>query len=306
MDAGLAQAREALQSAGRYSRALVVQGNAGGSFRLEPATLDDVPELARLNLSVRLDMADCEAALLDPETGFARRGGFFKVMGADDLRRCLRDERSLIFVLRDVSAGEDTRRIVASLWVSLEDLGFVEHSASLIRSLHEHPALAAALREGRVCYARELIVARDAPRFISPDAALFSGSFSSLHATGFAYALSEVYRVVDYCTGTSPTEAGPESSECGHAVNILNEAALHSVAEAGGLRIARNRPRKLDFEGGLSVTIEPEVILFDFAVTLPVLAKRLQEQETVLDVLAGGEQDGSDAYRKEADGSCHV
>ncbi|MDR1089422.1 MAG: hypothetical protein LBL23_09195 [Coriobacteriales bacterium] len=303
--AGSEWAREALSEAGRCHGALVLK-SAGGAFWLEPATPSDVPELACLNLSVKLDLADCETALLHPETGFARRGGFFKVMDADELRSCLNDPRSLIFVLRAVAEDEDTGRIVASLWVSLDDPGFAEPSASLTGYLREHPALAAALREGRVCYGRELIVARDATRYLSPVAALFYGSFRALHAAGFAYALSEVYRVVEYHSGAPAAEAGPGAAECGHVVNIINEAALSSVAEAAGLRIARNRPRTLDFDGGLYLTIEPEIILFDLALTVETLAHSLHNQKAGVAFVNAGERGGSSECRTQTDGERHV
>jgi hypothetical protein len=66
-----------------------------------------------------------------------------------------------------------------------------------------------------------------------------------------------------------------------HAVNITNEAALHSVAEVGGIQIATNRDRSLDFEDGLTVTIEPLIVLFDFDTVLQRLDKELFGDELV-------------------------
>lgn len=249
-----------------------VLSNGRGALLLDVAGRDDVGELARLNRSVRLDMTHYETVLSHGEEGFARRGGFFEVMDEEGVGRCVDDARSVVFVLRCApdAPGAGCGRIVASLWVSLDDPGFDAPSPGLLGYLDEHPPLADALAEGRVCYGRELIVARDAPRAISPGMALFYGAFRAMRAAGFDHALSEVYRVVGYRVGAEDFDA-----------DIANEAALRSVADAGGLAIARNRPRTLDFAGGLSVTIEPVAVLFDFAVTLRVLEGRLAEQGVV-------------------------
>ncbi|MDR3137007.1 MAG: hypothetical protein LBU07_06355 [Coriobacteriales bacterium] len=238
--------------------------NEAGAFFLDVATPNDVPELAKLNVSVKLDMAHYERTFSQGETGFARRGGFFKVMDAHDIARCIGDARSIIFTLRDEGAGASHGRIVASLWASLEDPGFAEPSPSLARYIDGNPAFAEAGAHGAVCYGRELIVARDAPRFISPGAAVFYGSLCALRTAGFNYVLSEVYRVVAYCVCSRT-----------HSVNITNEAALRSVVEVGGLRIATNRLRTLDCEGNLNITIEPQVVLFDCAAVLQRLGEEL-------------------------------
>jgi hypothetical protein len=245
-----------------------VFANGSGAFRLDVATADDVLELAQLNLSVKLDMAHYERTFSHGEAGFACRGGFFEVMDTGGIARCIGDVRSVVFTLRDEGVGTSRGRIIASLWVSLDDPGFAEPSPSLVCYVDENPALAKARACGAVCYGRELIVARDAPRFINPGAAVFYGSFRALRAAGFGYALSEVYRVVAYRVGTRT-----------HSVDITNEAALHSVMEVGGLRIATNGLRMLDFEGGLSVTIAPLVVLFDFAAVLQRLDGELPVRE---------------------------
>ncbi|MDR1083241.1 MAG: hypothetical protein LBL27_05175 [Coriobacteriales bacterium] len=252
----------------------VVFSHEGGAFLLDVAGRDDVAELARLNLSVKLNMAHFEKLLLsDDATGFAHRGGFFKVMDAEALKRCIDESHSIIFVLRELGDRKDGEglsggRIVASFWVSLDDPGFVPPSSSFARYLEKHPVLTGALAQGKVCYGRELIVARDAPKFMSPSMAIFCGAFHTMQKAGFGYALSEVYRLAGYCVGTDVFGA-----------DIANEAALHMVAEAKGFRIARNELRTLDFDEGLSVTIEPLAVLFDFAVTLRGLGNWLVEQE---------------------------
>ncbi|MDR1013668.1 MAG: hypothetical protein LBL86_01630 [Coriobacteriales bacterium] len=253
-----------------------VLSNEGGALLLDVAGKGDVSELALLNRSVRLDMAHYETVLSHGDAGFAHRGGFFKVMDEGAIGRCVDDARSVVFVLREAgdgnaaTGGAGRGRIVGSLWVSLDDPGFDAPSPDLVAYLDGHPLLAKALAEGRVCYGRELIVARDAPRAVHPGMALFCGAFRAMQAAGFAYALSEVYRVVGYRVGAEDFDA-----------DIVNEAALRSVADAGGLAIARNSPRVLDFDGGPDVTIEPVAVLFDFAVTLQRLERRLSEQGVV-------------------------
>jgi hypothetical protein len=256
----------------------VMFSHEDGAFLLDSAERDDVTELALLNSSVKLDMANYERALSRDEAGFARRGGFFEILNAEGIERHLGDGRSAIFVLRDVSDAVSPTLlstscrgpIIASLWVSLDDPGFDVLSPELASYLDEHPALADALAKGRVCYGRELIVARDAPKPMSPSMAIFYGSFYAMRSAGFDYALSEVYRVVEYRVGSAAFDG-----------DVTNEAALCSVAEAGGFQIAVNNPRTLDFDGGLSVTIEPLIVLFDFAVTLQKLDRHLSKQGVV-------------------------
>jgi hypothetical protein len=260
------------------SEKTVVFSHEDGTFLLDVAGKNDVFELALLNSSVKLDMADYARTLSRDEAGFARRGGFFEILNAEGIERHLDDGRSAIFVLRDVSYVVSSTLlstsccgpIIASLWISLVDPGFDTLSSGLASYLDGHPALASALADDRVCYGRELIVARDAPRFVSPSMAIFAGSFHAIQAAGFDYALSEVYRVVEYRVGTEVFDG-----------DITNEAALCSVAEAGGFQIAVNNPRTLDFDGGLSVTIEPLIVLFDFAVTLRKLDRHLSKQGVV-------------------------
>jgi hypothetical protein len=249
-----------------------VFSNEKGAFLLDVACLDDVCELAQLNSSVKLDMTHFETVLSRAASGFARRGGFFEVMGKDALRRCLEDERSVIFVLRDVSDGaaKGGGSIVASLWMSLHDLGFVPLSPGFADYIDEHIALRSALAQSKVCYGRELIVSRDAPRFINPSRAIFYGAFRAMKKAGFDYALSEVYRVVGYRVGTDV-----------FAVDVVNEAAARAVAEVKGFHIAENVLRTLDFDEGLSVTIEPLAMLFDFKVTLRALEGWLRKQKIV-------------------------
>jgi hypothetical protein len=275
----------------------VVFSHESGAFLLDIANKDDVSELALLNSSVKLDMTRYERVLSQDETGFAQRGGFFKVMAAEEIERCMDSARSVIFVLRDMPDGATAGcgRIVASLWVSLDDPGFDALSPEFARYLDEHPALASALTDGRVCYGRELIVARDAPRFMSPSMAVFSGSFHTMRSAGFDYALSEVYRVAEYRAGTKVFD-----------VDITNEAALCSVAEAGGLHIAKNNLRTLDFGGELSVTIEPLIVLFDFAITLRRLDRKLSEQGAMTTFSDERDQRGREAQNRQSEKRSHA
>jgi hypothetical protein len=275
----------------------VVFSHESGTFLLDIANKDDVSELALLNSSVKLDMTRHERVLSQDETGFAQRGGFFKAMDAEEIERHLDSGRSAIFVLRDVSDGATAGcgRIVASLWVSLDDPGFDALSPEFTSYLDEHPALASALASGAVCYGRELIVARDAPRFISPSMAIFSGSFHTMRSVGFDYALSEVYRVTEYRAGTKV-----------FGVDITNEAALCSVAEARGLHIARNNLRTLDFGGELSVTIEPLIVLFDFAITLRRLDRKLLEQGAMTTFSDERDQRGREAQNRQSEKRSHA
>jgi hypothetical protein len=282
----------------------VVFSHESGAFLLDIANKNDVSELAQLNSSVKLDMTRYERVLSQDEAGFAQRGGFFEVMSAEDIERCMDSGRSVIFVLRDVSSDVAVGRgfaaagrgpIVTSLWVSLDDPGFDTLSPEFTRYLDEHPALASALTDGRVCYGRELIVARDAPRFMSPSMAVFSGSFHTMRSGGFDYALSEVYRVAEYRAGTKVFDG-----------DITNEAALCSVAEAGGLHIARNNLRTLDFDGELSVTIEPLIVLFDFAITLRRLDRKLSEQGAMTTFSDERDQRGREAQNRQSEKRSHV
>jgi hypothetical protein len=234
-----------------------------GGFRVQLAGVEDASELADLNRSVKLNMAQGKELFSGGEPGFARSGGFFTVMDEAALKNCLTDERSALFVLR--AAGEASGPIVASLWISLDDPGFQQASASLSHYLNHHRELRQAAKDGRLCYGRELIVASYAPRPSSPSAALFFAAFTALQKLGFSHALSEVYKVVGYHFGARS-----------QSVNTTNEAALRRVAEAGGQRIAENEPRLLALGEDVSVSIEPQVVLFDFAICLPVLTARLQ------------------------------
>ncbi|MDR1421261.1 MAG: major capsid protein [Coriobacteriales bacterium] len=272
----------------------VVFTRGRGALCLDSATEDDVPELARLNQNVQLDLTRYQEVFSSGERSFAQHGGFLSVMDASELTRCLHSDRSALFTLREAGyAGGDTaapvgtnastitntstnastERIIASLWISLDDPGFAAPSPDFLRALGEHPALDEALKQGTVCYARELIVAKDAPRSISPSRAVFYGGFSNMLKAGFNYALAEVYRIIEYHTWDEEGKSG-----VGHPVDSVNEAALHSVADAGGFRIGRNTVRVYELEKYVSLTIEPQVVLFELIPSLQKLSQELTAQ----------------------------
>ena len=271
---------------------------------LDLAQANDGPELAQLNQSVQLDMRLQAQTFLASLSAFGQSGGFFNVMDAAELSACIASERSTIFTLKTktqgrflcpgqepplvpVSCAQDRgtvpvscqqRDIIASLWVSLDDPGFMPPSPDLLQALAEYPALGQAWAQGKVCYARELIVARGIPHSISPTRALFYGSFAQLRQAGFTHALAEVYRV----TGYRLTDVGGPDSQS-HSLDIVNRLALHSVANAAGLVLGDNALRSYSFAQGLEITIQPLIVLFDFARTLEKLQQWMTAQAIDID-----------------------
>jgi hypothetical protein len=281
--------------------------SAPGSLLLDAARSEDVAELERLNLSVKLDIGRCEEIFSSGKGSFAHSGGFFKIMDAAELDHQIASRASMIFVLRTEAAAGATEgafalapaavssegtpvlaaatttpaavsspavpcsptRIVASLWMALDDPGFVRPGPDFQRYLDQNPRLAQAMRDGEVCYARELIVARDAPHFIDCSRAIFYGAFLNARLAGFRYALAEIYRVVGY---------GGQSK----GISVMNEAALRAATQASGRRVAPNSLRTLHFDEGPSVTIEPQILLFSFDAALLGLRRQLESQGVTL------------------------
>ena len=245
------------------------------------APANDGPELAQLTQLGQLDRRLQAQTFLASLSAFGQSGGFFNVMDAAELSACIASERSTIFTLRqdtDKTGLVPPGRIIASLWVSLDDPGFMPPSPDLLQALVEYPALGQAWAQGKVCYARELIVARGILHRISPTRALFYGSFAQLRQAGFTHALAEVYRV----TGYRLTDVGGPDSQS-HSLDIVNRLALHSVANAAGLVLGDNALRSYSFAQGLEITIQPLIVLFDFARTLEKLQQWMTAQAIDID-----------------------
>jgi hypothetical protein len=277
-----------------------------GVLRFRAAGTDDVARLVPVNAEVKLDMRRHEQIFSPGADGFEQKGGFFEVMDAATLARCVADERSVIFMLetlakRDAdetdagvreagesgvvacaaddgggvaggggagSAADDggvvAGNLVATLWVSLDDPAFDEQVLTRADAKRHSSSLSTAQREGRLCYARELITVEGLAGRFSRSAMIFYGSFSSLSEDGFTHALSEVYRIVS-------VQVDGNLRQCA----ITNRAGLKAAMKCGGVPIGFNQRRTLALDEGVRIVIEPLVVLFE-------LAEALAQTEAIL------------------------
>ena len=233
----------------------------GQNICLRPMEEKDIPQVARLYRQIAVTEKNYTDKLSENSpSSFSKTGGMFLIQ----------DEESLPYLLETntvlLACGEGDKLLGLLVYASCgEELELVE----LLSGTAEVQRVLQQKRDGFLAYGGEVIVSPDNDAsflFLS----LFCVMLESLWNNGLKGVCGEVYRVVQYTDRRGSHEA-----------DLLNRRSLASLKRIGAKQIGTLPVREIALKG-LEVTVEPLVLYFDLAETVPVLRDFLNEKGFLL------------------------
>ena len=225
------------------------------TYRYRRAELSDVGQISAIYEQIRIDKNNYKTRLSDDSPlRFEKRGGMFIVMDEREIAETIADEDSFWAVFRDEDGN-----VAGFFWFSEKN----EYYKGL---KYEHI--------DNCIYPREVAVSPGSGSKSVAQAMYITCARAFLEA-GYTTGAADLYRVLRY-----ETEDGVFDTD---QTNIPSQKAVEAI----GAKFAEPLPRRVIHLDGLTVTIEPQMYIFDYQV-IADLYKTVSE-ESHIRIIGGNE-----------------
>jgi hypothetical protein len=176
-------------------------------------------------------------------------------------------EESVFYLIDKEASGGG-----ALLWMSRRDPDFERFPEDLTAYMKQDALFREAVRMGRALHVRDLIVDPDAAESKAYSYLLFWRVFEAMLRQGYAYGISEIYRILSYTDGGGT-----------HKVDMDNEGCMRIIRDIGCVETGYRAPQTIrvmgaDGPSGVTAEVLPRIVIFEFETIANRLKKRFSQE----------------------------